>query len=652
LEGSIEVTGIDRDGTQPEFLSAGLRRFHRLPTAGKNARNHLPMIKDLQDIKARLGLGLAQLPYLPRTLALVWTASRGLTAARLVLLVVQGLLPVATVHLIRQLVNDLVATMRVGRAWQDLRPALFVVALLAGIMLLTELLQNLSKWVCAAQSELVKDHITGLIHRKSASMDLAFYETPEFYDHLHRARADAAHRPVTLLENLGGLFQHGVTLAGMAAILIPYGAWLPAALLASTLPALGAVLRSTAAHQLWYRGATAAERRTWYYDWMLTTGETAAELRLFGTGRHFQSSYQLLRRRLRGELLDLKRTQILYEFGAGAIALAITGCVMIWMVWRALQGLATLGDLALFYQAFNQGHILLRSLLQNTGQIYANILFLGDLYEFLALQPALVDPPFPLPVPSGLKDGIRFDHVTFHYPGSEKAALQDFSLVIPGGQFAAIVGANGAGKSTLIKLLCRLYDPDQGCLELDSTDIRKFNIGDLRGRMSVLFQVPVHYNATVRENIILGDLKALPREGEIEAAAQASGAAELISRLPKGYENMLGRWFEGGAELSVGEWQKIALARAFLRRAPILLLDEPTSAMDPWAEADWLQRFRCSTRGQTSILITHRMTTAMYADIIHVMEDGRIVESGTHSQLLAQGDRYALSWAKQMESCV
>jgi ATP-binding cassette subfamily B protein len=609
------------------------------------------MYQNLHLLKARLCGVIAQVPYLPRALALVWTASKGLAGARVVLLILQGLLPVATVHLIRLLVDALVAAVRLGGARQNLQPVLVYASLLAAVLLLTEILRSLSNWICTAQSELVKDHIAGLVHEKSVTMDLAFYETPEFYDHLHRARTDASYRPIALLESLGGLFQNSVTLVGMATVLIPYGAWLPVALLLSTLPAFYAVLHSAVRHQQWYQRATADERRTWYYDLVLTAGETAAELRLFGIGNHFRSAYQTLRGRLRNELLDLKRTQILYELAAGAIALGITGCVVAWMAWRALRGLVTLGDLALFYQAFNQGHLLLRSLLQNTGQIYANILFLRDLFEFLSLQPRVTDPPRPLPVPPALKHGIRFDHVTFRYPGSSRAALQDFDLIVPAGQFAAIVGANGAGKSTLIKLLCRLYDPDEGRIELDTADLREFSLGDLRRRMSVLFQVPVHYNVTVRDNIAFGDLMASPRNSQIEAAARASGADEFVAKLPKGYENLLGRWFEGGAELSVGEWQRVALARALLRRAPILLLDEPTSAMDPWAETDWLTRFRMHAEGRTAILITHRMTTAMYADIIHVVADGRVVESGTHSQLLAKNGRYAESWARQMEAC-
>ena len=321
-------------------------------------------------------------------------------------------------------------------------------------------------------------------------------------------------------------------------------------------------------------------------------------------------------------------------------------CAMTWMIWQALQGRATLGDLALFYQAFHQGQRLMQTLLQNVGQLYANSLFLGNLFEFLALEPKVVDPPHPKPIRHALTEGIRFERVGFRYPGREQFALDDFNLTIPAGQLVALVGPNGAGKSTLVKLLCRFYDPEAGRISFDGIDLRDLALEDLRSRITVLFQTPVHYNATVTENIALGDL-ARRLGAEIQNAARAAGADETIDRLPRGYDQLLGNWFENGIELSVGEWQRIALARAFLRQAPIIALDEPTSAMDPWAEADWLTRLRALAAGRTAIFITHRFTTAMHADIIHVMDSGRIVESGCHQELLARGGRYAQSWATQ-----
>ena len=454
----------------------------------------------------------------------------------------------------------------------------------------------------------------------------------------------------SLLENSGSLLQNSITLLAMAAVLIPYGAWLPLALFVSMLPALTVVLSSNRDYHQWWQQTTADRRWTQYYDLMLTHSAVAAELRLFDLGSYFQSSYQTLRRRLVSERLLLIKNQSLARLVAGASGLLVSGAAMSWMVWRALQGQVTLGDLALFYQAFNRGQSLMRTLLGNVGQIYNNSLFLGNLFEFLRLEPQVKDSLDPLPTPLVIKEGIRFREVTFRYPGSQQFALQKFNLTIPAGKIVAIVGDNGAGKSTLIKLLCRFYDPEAGCIELDGTDIRDLSIKKLRRLLTVLFQVPINYHATVAQSIANGDLQVEPSRAEIEAAARGAGADEVIARLPQGYDTLLGKWFAKGTNLSGGELQRIALARAFVRQAQIIVLDEPTSAMDSWAEADWLERFRTLTNGRTAMIITHRFTLAMRADIIHTMRNGQIVESGSHEQLLATGGLYAQSWIAQMQS--
>jgi ATP-binding cassette subfamily B protein len=606
------------------------------------------VVENLRNLTAKLRRLVAELPHLPRTLALVWDAARYWTALWLGLLILQGLLPAATVYLTKLLVDGLVAAVKASGAGQSLRWLLVLAVLLATVLLLTELLRAASGWVRTVQGQLLRDHVSGLIHDRSMAADLAFYELPEFYDHLHRARSEAGYRPLALLENLGSLLQNGITLLAMGALLIPFGFWLPVVLLLSTLPAFYVVLRHSLRQHQWSLRSTADERRAWYCDWLLTTREPAAEVRLFALGDHFKSAYQSLRKRLRNEQWTLAKDQSVAQLGAGVVALLITGLAMCWMVWKAVRGRATFGDLVLFYQAFNQGQQLMRSLLEQAGQIYANSLYLGNLFEFLALSPKVVDPARPVPAPPALKQGIRFHNVTFRYPGSQRLALENFSLTIPAGQVVAMVGPNGAGKSTLIKLLCRFYDPDAGRIELDGIDLRAMPIHDIRRLMTVLFQEPVHYSATVAENISLGDIEGAANSAEIKAAARAAGADRCIARLPHGYGNLLGKWFENGAELSLGEWQPIALARAFLRQAPIILLDEPTCAMDSWAEADWLQRFRVLARGRTVLLISHRFTTAMHADTIHVMCEGRIVESGSHHQLLGLAGLYAQSWAAQM----
>jgi ATP-binding cassette, subfamily B, bacterial len=596
-------------------------------------------------LTAKLRKALAQLPYLPRALKLVWEVARPWTIAWIVLLIVQGLLPAATVYLTKLVVDGVVVTVRNGSSWPDLRRVLMMFMLLGGILLLMEVVRGGINWVRTVQAELLQDHITSLIHEKSVTADLAFYELSDYYDHLHRARAEAWYRPVALLGNLGAFLQNSITLLVMGAILIPLGPWLALALLFSTLPAFYVVVHYALTEYQWRQRTTGDERRVWYYDWIMTTAEAAAELRLFGLGNYFQSNYKVLRQRLRGERLRLTRRQGLAELGASLIALLIFGGAFGWMVWKALQGLVTLGELALIYAAFNQGQGLMRTLLANAGQLYSNSLFLGNLFEFLALQPLVSEGQGKI---ANLQVGISFNEVSFSYPDASGKALDDFTMTIPSGKIVAIVGPNGAGKSTLLKLLCRFYDPDNGKIEIDGRDLKDLATDELRRLVTVLFQQPFHYNTTVRENILYGDLKLDPSNAEICTAIRAAGAEEIVSRLPRQEQTLLGRWFAGGTELSVGEWQRIGLARAFLRRAPIIILDEPTSALDPWAESDWLERFRELAKGRTSIIITHRFTTAMHADVIHVMDRGRIVESGSHHRLLEQSGLYAESWSRQI----
>jgi ATP-binding cassette, subfamily B, bacterial len=599
-------------------------------------------------LKSKLRKALAQLPYLPRALKLVWAVARPWTIAWIVLMIVQGLLPVAVVYLTKLVVDGVVSTLRNGSSWP-----VMPVLLLGGVLLLMEVVRNAINWVRTVQAELLQDHITSLIHEKSVAVDLAFYELADYYDHLHRARAEARYRPVALLGNLGALLQNSITLLAMGAILIPLGPWLALALLLSTLPALYVVVHYALAEYQWRQRTTADDRRAWYYEWIMTTVEAAAEIRLFGLGKHFQAHYKGLRKRLRDERLHLTRRQGLAELAASVIALTIIGAALGWMVWKASQGLVTLGELALIYAAFNQGQGLMRTLLENAGQLYGNSLFLGNLFQFLSLQPAIG--PAERTVGAALRGRPRdsticFNSVSFTYPDATHKALTDFTMTIPRGRIIAIVGPNGAGKSTLLKLLCRFYDPNTGSIEIGSRNLKEFAIDDLRRLITVLFQQPFHYNSTVRDNILYGDLNLDATDAEIAAAVSAAGAEEIVARLPDKSRTLLGRWFAGGTELSVGEWQRIALARAFLRRAEIIILDEPTSALDPWAEADWLERFRHLAFGRTSIIITHRFTTAMHADVIHVMDCGRIVESGSHERLLEQNGLYAKSWSRQMNT--
>ena len=592
----------------------------------------------------------SQLAFLPRTLRIVWAASRRWTLAWAILLVVQGLLPAATVYLTGLLVDSVAAALGGGTSLENIWPTVFLGALMAGVMLLTQVLQSLMEWVRTAQAEYLRDYVSVLIHDKVTRLDLAFFESPKYHDRLFQARNDLHSRPLALLENGGSLLQNSITLLAMATLLFRYGWWVPLVLLVGTAPAFLVVLKFNRRYHRWWEKTTADRRWVDYFDTVLVVDVAAAELRLFDLGAHFQSAFQNLRRRLRSERLQLVKKQSMAGLAAGIWATLIAGGTMAWMVWQAFLGLVTLGDVAVFNRALFQGQGLLRALLGNLGQIYSNTLFLGNLFEFLELEGQVVEPAEPVATPATLEEGIRFRHVTFRYPGSDRAVLQDFDFVIPAGKVVAIVGANGAGKTTLVKLLCRFYDPEAGSIEFDGTDIKRFSLGSLRRMITVLFQFPVRYFSTVGENIAMGDLAAKSGATEIETAARGAGAQEFIEHLPQGYDTLLGKWFTDGTELSGGEWQRLALARAFLRQAQVMILDEPTSFMDSWTEIDWFDRFLELAKGRTAIIISHRFMIAKRADIIHVMKSGRVVESGSHEELLTQGGLYAQSWTAQIKS--
>jgi len=605
--------------------------------------------KSVKPAKTRLRNALARIPHLARALALVWAAAQGWTIAWALLLAIQGLLPVATVYLVRLLVDSLVAAAGTGAHGGDIRQVVLYGGLMAAVMLAQQVAGTVNGWVRSAQAEHVRDHITAMLQEQSCALDLAFYESPDHYDRLHRARQDAMARPL-ILENVGGLLQSCLTLVAMAAVLVPYGAWLPLALLVSTLPAFAVVVRYAVKQYRWTMRVTEDQRRVGYLDWLMSSRENASELRLFDLGGNFRDAYRRLRARLRGERLALARDQVVAQLVASVFGLLVTGGALAWMGSRVLRGPQTLGDLALFYQAFNKGQGLMHSLLGGVSQIYSNSLFLENLFEYLGLQPQVQERPEPNQSPPEVRHEIHFRGVTFRYPGSERPVLEGFALVIPAGRVVAIVGANGAGKSPLFLLICRLYDPENGTVEIDGRDLRELSLAALRRAISVLFQEPVHYHASARDNIAVGDLAASPDHARVVASAQAAGSHDMITSLPDGYDTLLSRWFKGGTELSGGEWQRIALSRAFLRDAPLILLDEPTSAMDSWAETEWVQRFRHLAEGRTAVIITHRFTTAMWADIIHVMDRGRIVESGSHGELLRAGGRYAAAWNAQMQA--
>lgn len=606
--------------------------------------NYRHLSNQLMNIYKRLR---QQFPYLPQTFELIKKASGWWFAAWALLLFISGCLPAATAFLTRSIVNRLMTLIENNGAWTALFPFIISAALMAAVIVLAEIVQRCVRYVRTVQAERVKDYIHGRIHLQALSLPLDFFDSSEYYDMLHRARIDAINQPVALIENIGALTQNGITLVAMLIILAGFSWWLPLLLLIGTFPAFIVVIVHTTRFHQWRNQTTAQVRRSHYYDWIMTQRETAAEIRMFNLGRHFQSSFQQVRSALRNGLIELTRKQAVAELFAIGFSLVTFLAAMGWMLIQVISASVSMGDLAMFYQIFYQGQRIMRTLLGNAGEVYRNIAFIENLFQFLSLSPAAPEAGADIDLPASIRTGIRFENVTFSYPRSRRSALSDFSIFIPAGKMTAVVGTNGAGKSTFIKLICRLYDPQNGNIFIDDINLRQVLPQQLHQRITVLFQEPVHYHATAAENIRMGNLNGNFSSDNIISSARAAGADQLIKRLPDGYDTLLGHWF-GGTELSRGEWQRVALARAFFRKSDVIILDEPTSFMDSWAEADWLGRFRKQSTGAVSVVITHRFTTAMQADIIYVMDKGSIIESGSHRQLMAADGFYAASWKNQI----
>lgn len=578
---------------------------------------------------------------LARAFALSWAAAPRLALASAALVVVQSAVPLAALVLVKLIVDAIGAAVAHGLPADPAasRHVFMLIAAAAGVALVAALANALAGIVGEAQAQRVADHVQDVMHAKSIEVDLAYYENPGYYDTLHRAQQEAPYRPSRIARGLVGVCQSGLSLCGMAALLIALHPAVALVLLLAVVPEGVAHLRHARAQYDWRRRNTPGERRARYFSDLLTANFFAQELRLFGLGPLFIGRFRDLRDRLRREGLALLKRRAAHEWAAQSLATIAVFGAYAWIAARAVQGTITLGDVVMYFQGFQRGQDFLRQVLRGVSSLYEDSLFLNNLYEFLDLRRKVVEPARPQPMPRPLQRGIAFEGVSFGYGG--RRVLHDIDLVIPAGATVALVGENGSGKTTLIKLLARLHDPDAGRITFDGVDARDVATTALRRELSVVFQDYARYNLSVRENIGFGDVDRAADAPQLARAARLAGASELIGRLPDGMETMLGNYVDAGQELSVGEWQKIALARALVRDAQVLVLDEPTSAMDASAEHDMFQRFHELAAGRTAVLVSHRLSTVRMADLIYVLRDGRVVESGTHDQLVRRAGRYA-----------
>ena len=579
-------------------------------------------MKPAETIKEKIRHSL----HLERALRLVWRSAPGWTAANFGLILIQGLLPLVSLYLMKLIVDAVTAGLVAPEKSAALSKVIFLIASAAAVVLFAACCRSLTEIVKEAQTQVVTDHVADVIHGKSVAVDLEYYEDPKYYDTLHRAQQEATYRPTSIMNSLMQLGQNGISLLALAGLLVSFRWWVAAMLFVATAP--GVLMRLKYAKKMydWQRQHTQAERRAYYYHWMLTDGSHAQEIRLFGLGSLFMDWFRELRKKLRVEKLQISARRSLADLISQASAtLAIFGALA-FVAFQTIKGAITIGDMVMYYGAFQRAQGSLQEIWTSLTSLYEDNLFLANFTEFLDLQPQIAGPLTPAPVPRPIKQGVLVKGVNFHYPTGERTVLEDINLQILPGQVVALVGENGSGKTSLIKLLCRLYDPVSGLITIDGTDLRQFDPKTFRGEVSVILQDYAHYCLTARENIWLGDIGLNSRDEKIFAAARQTGADDFIQKLPRGYETVLGHEFEDQGELSVGEWQKVALARAFLREAQLIILDEPTSWMDARAEYEVFKSFRQIFKGRMVLLISHRFSTVRLADYIFVLgtrEDNR-----------------------------
>jgi ATP-binding cassette subfamily B protein len=585
----------------------------------------------------------------PPFLKLIWKTSPSLTAGDLVLRLVRALLPVATLYVGKLIIDEVLRLAssgtvppHLGSWWAsglfDRLAVLLLIELTLAV--LADVLGRVVSLLDALLSERFTNATSIELMTHAALLDLEDFEDSELQDRLERARRQTTGR-MLLMSQIFGQAQDVVTIVSFSIGLLAYAPWLIVLLLIALVPAfLGEAHFNAQSYSLDYRRTP--ERRE--LDYLRQTGasvDTAKEVKIFGLNGFLLERYRVLAERFYDANRRLARRRALW--GAVLTGVGTLGYYLAYafIAWRTLRGEFTIGDLTFLSGAFRRLRNLLEGLLISFSQVAGQALYLEDLFSFFRIEPEIVSPPDPRPFPSPIAQGITFEDVGFRYPGAERWAVRHLDFTLRAGEVLALVGENGAGKTTLVKLLARLYDPDEGRILLDGHDLREYHLGDLRSSIGVIFQDFVRYQMTAAENIAVGRIEARDDRARIVAAAERSMADEVIRRLPNGYDQWLGKRFRSGVELSGGEWQKLAIGRAYMRDAQVLILDEPTAALDARAEFEVFQRFKELSQGKTAVLISHRFSSVRMANRILVMAEGEIEAAGTHEELLAHSRRYA-----------
>src|ERR1035437_1409970 len=579
------------------------------------------------------------------SLRLVWNSTPGWTFANIVMSVLRSIFPLLLIWLLKVVVDDITKAATALPSTPNINVLLPIVAVVI-IWFLDEASSDFSNYVRKKQALKLEVYMYGLLHSKAIKLDLINFERPEYFDCLSRASREAPWRPNSILNNLVSMLRGLLSLLLMAGLILTLHWTLALLLLVANIPGIWLRLYYADILYNFQREQTPEARKSAYFNWLLTGDRPSRELRLFGLGNYFISLFRKSFLKQKEEEINIIRRRTLIEFISNFFKASSLLVSLLFITHQTISGKLSLGQMTMFLLAFRQGMIYIKDLVGGLAGLYEDNLFIGDTFEFLNLKEN-VTAAEPVTEPLPLKKKIVLDNLSFTYPGNNFTTINNVSFEIKKGEIIALVGPNGAGKSTLVRLLCRLYDPDSGNLKYDGSDIRNIDPEEYRKQFSVIFQDFMLYNLSAGENIRMGNIDEKSPEGRIKAAATTTGVHELIDNLPYGYETVIGNLFDDSRELSWGERQKNALARALVKEAPILILDEASSALDADTEYDIFSRFREIVRGRTSILISHRFTNVSLADRIIVLDKGTIAEAGTHDELMKRGGIYFTMFTKQ-----
>jgi ATP-binding cassette subfamily B protein len=581
---------------------------------------------------------LAALGQIPPVLKIVWQSGRAVVACGILVRFFSALLPIALLGVSKLIIDGIVNVVAhhqpVSRRFWWLVAAEFALAVASSMV--TRLLDYLDSLLADKYTR----HVSIAVLRHAAQLDVIAYEDPVFYDRLERARVQATDR-LGMIQSIGRLLQQVITTISLSISIVYFSPWLLLVLIAGVIPAfLGESHFAFLGYAKNFR-QTPIRRQLDYLRILGGSKEAAKELKLFGLSGFISDRFTRLSDEIYRENVALSRLRLLAGMGLSVLGTLGYYAAYAWVIWRTLLGFLSVGTLYFLAGAILQASNNIQQIFSTLSGIADQALFLTDLLEFFRMEPTIRSKPNALPAPRPMVRGFEFRNVSFHYPGNDRLILEGFNFHLRPGERVALIGENGQGKTTIVKLITRLYDPTAGEILLDGVDLREYSLEDLYREIGVIFQDFMRYEMTARENIAVGRIEQLEELNLVRAAAHKSLADEVIAKLSGGYEQMLGRRFHEGVDLSGGEWQKLALARAYLRDAQLLVLDEPTAALDARSEAEVFERFAELTEAKMALFISHRFSTVRMADRIVVLADGRVVEDGNHGQLIALGGRYA-----------